>query len=137
MWTPTHIPNYSSSLTNAIRGLGWDTVQVTKKAVTEVTKNGGKVGCAAQLDVYNQVDNGVFVAYNIAAMQSLAAETVANAVHARLSTGAVRGTAVNAKTGNRSRECPSASTPTTMGALARNATRHGPAWPGSLHAGRR
>ena len=100
MWTPTNIPNFNSNPPkNAIRGLGWDTVQVNNQEVTEVTKNGGKVGAAAQLDVYNQADSGVFVAYNIAANQSVAAETVASAVYASLSTAAVRGTAVNANTG--------------------------------------
>ena len=115
MWTPAHVPGlqFRGSVSN--RGLGWDTVQVNQSGdVTRIGKTGEAFGYMAQLYVYNQAKDGVFVAFN--GDGSISAPAVADAVYASTSTAAIK---EPSSTARELRWCgrPFISTPTATAAL--------------------
>jgi len=94
MWTPIHVRGLKYPGSLSTRGLGWDTVQVNQSGdVTRVGKNGEAFGYSAQLYVYNQAKDGVFVAFNDGG--GISGPAVADAVYASTSTAAIRGTVVD------------------------------------------
>ncbi len=94
MWTPTYDPVFQSPGWVSERGLGWDTVQVDQNGdVTRVGKEGEAYGYQAQLYVFNQAKDGVFVAFN--GNGGISPPAVADAVFASISTAAVEGTVLN------------------------------------------
>ena len=91
MWSSTPTPQYgANSATNAIRGLGWDSVVSTSAGTAEVIKGGQVPGFTSDLVLYPGTDSGVFVSFNrnsagISALQ--VAESVYEAVQSASQTG--------------------------------------------------
>ena len=65
MWTSTPTPQYGvNPPSDAVRGLGWDTVIDTSDGPSEVTKGGQVPGFTSELILYPISDSGVFVSMN-------------------------------------------------------------------------
>jgi CubicO group peptidase (beta-lactamase class C family) len=65
MWTATPTPQYGvKPPSDAVRGLGWDTVIDTSAGPTMVNKSGSVPGFISDLVLYPGSDSGVFVAIN-------------------------------------------------------------------------
>ena len=94
MWTPIDVAASKYAGAPSPRGLGWDTVQVDQSGdVTRAGKTGEAFGYTAQLYLYNQAKDGVFVAFND--VGGISGPAVADAVYASTSTAAIQGTVVN------------------------------------------
>jgi len=65
MWTSIPTPQYGvTPPSNAMRGLGWDTVIHTRAGRTVVTKSGQVPGYTSELILYPSSGSGVFVCFN-------------------------------------------------------------------------
>jgi CubicO group peptidase (beta-lactamase class C family) len=65
MWTSKPAPQYGvDPPSNAMRGLGWDTVIHTKAGRTVVTKSGQVPGYTSELILYPSSGSGVFISFN-------------------------------------------------------------------------
>ena len=97
MWTSTPTLQYGvNPPSNAMRGLGWDTVIDTSAGPTEVTKSGQVPGYTSELILYPASDSGVFVSFNTNDHGSrdpngVTALQVAESVYEATQTGIVRG----------------------------------------------
>jgi D-alanyl-D-alanine carboxypeptidase len=95
MWSSTPTLQYGASpATDALRGLGWDSVIDSSSGPTEVAKNGQVPGFNSELILYPGSDSGVFVSFNAKYDGSRAAEEVtagevAETVYAAMQNGAI------------------------------------------------
>ncbi len=65
MWTPQSTPQYGvNPPSDAMRGLGWDTVIHTSAGRTVVTKSGQVPGFTSELILYPSSESGIFVSFN-------------------------------------------------------------------------
>ena len=65
MWTSTPTPQYGvNPPSDAVRGLGWDTVIDTSAGPAKVAKGGSVPGFISELILYPTSDSGVFVSIN-------------------------------------------------------------------------
>jgi CubicO group peptidase (beta-lactamase class C family) len=65
MWTSTPTPQYGvNTLSNSMRGLGWDTVIKTSAGTAMVAKGGSVPGYVSEIILYPNSDSGVFVSIN-------------------------------------------------------------------------
>jgi D-alanyl-D-alanine carboxypeptidase len=84
MWTSNPSPlSGVESLSDASRGLGWDTAIDTSAGVTEVIKGGQVPGYSTELILYPSTDSGVFVSFNTTqgGSRAVSALQVAEAVY--------------------------------------------------------
>jgi CubicO group peptidase (beta-lactamase class C family) len=89
MWTSTPTPQYGvQPPSDAVRGLGWDTVIAKSAGPTMVNKSGSVPGFISDLVLYPSSDSGVFVSINTTRHPNgVNALQVAESVYAATGTG--------------------------------------------------
>jgi D-alanyl-D-alanine carboxypeptidase len=87
MWSTTPTPQFGANQpSNAIRGLGWDTVIDSAAGPEEVIKGGRVPGFTSDLILYPGSDSGIFVSFN-SSSTAVSAMQVANSVYEATQSG--------------------------------------------------